>query len=87
MDESSIHKKMNRRINRIMIGNGKIKGSGVTRPFINKRNRLMLGNGKRRLTKKQKGGFLGPLVAALAPIGIDLASKIIRKIWEKEEIE
>ena len=73
-------KKMNRRINRIMAGNGKIKGSGVTRPFINKRNRLMLGNLKRRLTKKQKGGFLGQLVAALAPIGIDLASKIIRKI-------
>ena len=34
----------------------KIKSSGVTRPFINKRNRLMLGN------KKQKGGLFGELL-------------------------
>ena len=39
----------------------KIKGSGITRPQINKRNRLMLGKGK------QKGGFIAPLVAAAAP--------------------
>ena len=39
----------------------KIKGSGITRPYINKRNRLMLGKGK------QKGGFIAPIVAAAAP--------------------
>ena len=27
----------------------KQKGSGIRRPFINKRNRLMLGNGKRKI--------------------------------------
>ena len=40
----------------------KIKGRGITRPYINKRNRLMLGKGK-----KQKGSFIAPLVAAAAP--------------------
>ena len=39
----------------------KIRGRGVKRPYINKRNRLMLGKGK------QRGGFLGPVVAAVAP--------------------
>ena len=39
----------------------KIRGRGVKRPYINKRNRLMLGKGK------QGGGFLGPVVAAVAP--------------------
>ena len=39
----------------------KIRGRGVQRPYVNKRNRLMLGKGK------QKGGFIGPLVAAAAP--------------------
>ena len=39
----------------------KISGRGIQRPYINKRSRLMLGKGK------QKGGFIGPLVAAAAP--------------------
>ena len=39
----------------------KLRGRGIQRPYINKRNRLMLGKGK------QKGGFIGPLVAAAAP--------------------
>ena len=39
----------------------KIRGRGVQRPYVNKRNRLMLEKGK------QKGGFIGPLVAAAAP--------------------
>ena len=42
-----------------------IKGLGVTRPFVNKRNRLMLGNGKRRIIRKQKGGFFGPILELL----------------------
>ena len=53
-----------------------IKGLGVTRPFVNKRNRLMLGNGKRRRIRRQKGGFWGPVVAALAPTAIDLIKKV-----------
>ena len=40
----------------------KIKGRGIQRPYISKRKRLMLGRGK-----KQKGGFIAPLVAAAAP--------------------
>ena len=39
----------------------KIRGKGIQRPYVNKRNRLMLGKGK------QRGGFIGPLVAAAAP--------------------
>ena len=39
----------------------KLRGKGIQRPYVNKRNRLMLGKGK------QKGGFIGPLVAAAAP--------------------
>ena len=53
-----------------------IKGSGVTRPFVNKRNRLMLGNGK--TITKQKGGFLGPLLAALVPTATQLVTKLIK---------
>ena len=54
------------------------KGSGIRRPFINKKNRLMLGNGKRTIKrsrlrrpfinkriKKQKGGFFGPILKML----------------------
>ena len=44
----------------------KIKDSGVTRPFLNKRNRLMLGNGKRKIIRRQKGGFFGPILELLA---------------------
>ena len=50
----------------------------VARPYINKRNRLMLGEGKRKTIKKQKGGFLTPLAAVLAPVAANLISKIIR---------
>ena len=39
----------------------KLRGKGIQRPYVNKRNRLMLGKGK------QKGGFIGPIVAAAAP--------------------
>ena len=39
----------------------KIRGRGIKRPYISKRNRLMLGKGK------QKGGFIGPIIAAAAP--------------------
>ena len=61
------------------------KGSGVRRPFINKRNRLMLGSGKRkgkrRLKRKQRGGFFGPLASSvltsLVPEAINLVKKII----------
>ena len=51
-------------------------GSGIKRPYISARNRLMLVSARRRrkLSKKQKGGFL-PLLTSLAPIGIDLISK------------
>ena len=40
----------------------KIRGRGIERPYVNKRNRLMLGKGK-----KQRGGFIAPIVAAAAP--------------------
>ena len=59
-------------------GKTKFTGSGVTRPFVNKRNRLMLGSGKRKKITKQRGGFLGPLVAALAPTAVDLITKLIK---------
>ena len=48
----------------------KIKGRGVQRPYINKRNHLMLGSGK------QKGGFIGPLVAAAAPALLQVVGSI-----------
>ena len=54
----------------------------ISRPYINKRNRLMLGEGKRKRRRKtvskQKGGFIVPIVAALAPTAIDLVKKLIR---------
>ena len=60
-------------------------GSGikVARPYINKRNRLMLGEGKRKTgkkktVKKQTGGFIAPIAAALAPTAIELVSKLFR---------
>ena len=56
----------------------KIYGGGVTRPYVNKRNRLMLGSERRKKIGKQKGGFFGPIVAALAGPAIELMSKIIR---------
>ena len=49
----------------------KIRGRGIERPYVNKRNRLMLGKGK-----KQRGGFIVPIVAAAAPALLGLASQI-----------
>ena len=48
----------------------KIRGRGIQRPYVNKRNRLMLGKGK------QKGGFIGPLVAAAAPALLQVVGTI-----------
>ena len=39
----------------------RIKVRGIKRPYVSKRNRLMLGKGK------QKGGFIAPIAAAVAP--------------------
>ena len=50
----------------------KISGRGIQRPYVNKRNRLMLGKGK------QKGGFIGPLVAAAAPALLQTLRQIFR---------
>ena len=50
----------------------KISGRGIQRPYVNKRNRLMLGKGK------QKGGFIGPLVAAAAPALLQTLGQIFR---------
>ena len=56
-----------RKIIRTIRGSG--SGSGkVLRPYVNKRNRLILGKGKR--IKKQRGGFIAPIVAAVAPAAI-----------------
>ena len=49
----------------------KITGKGIKRPYVSKRNRLMLGKGK-----KQKGGFIGPIVAAAAPALLQAVSSI-----------
>ena len=54
------------------------KGMKVARPYVNKRNRLMLGEGKKKTVKKQRGGFLAPIAAALAPTAIELVSKLFR---------
>ena len=50
----------------------KIRGRGIQRPYISKRNRLMLGKGK------QKGGFIGPIVAAAAPALLQAVGSIFR---------
>ena len=52
-----------------------ISGANIYRPCVNKRKRLILGEGKR---KKQRGGFIAPIVAALAPAAIKLVSKLFR---------
>ena len=49
----------------------KIKGRGIQRPYVSKRNRLMLGKGK-----KQRGGFIAPIVAAAAPALLQAVSSI-----------
>ena len=51
----------------------KIKGRGIQRPYINKRNRLMLGKGK------QKGGFIGPVVASAAPLLLNALGTLFGK--------
>ena len=51
-----------------------IKGRGIKRPYISKRNCLMLGKGK-----KQRGGFLGPVVAAVAPAIIQTLGQMFRR--------
>ena len=53
-----------------------ISGGNISRPYVNKRKRLLLGEGKR--IKKQRGGFIAPIVAALAPAAIKLFSKLFR---------
>ena len=39
----------------------------------------MLGEGKRKSIKKQRGGFSGPIAAALAGPAIELVGSILRK--------
>ena len=51
-----------------------IKGRGIKRPYISKRNRLMLGKGK-----KQRGGFIAPLVTAVAPTLLQTLGRIFRR--------
>ena len=53
-----------------------ITGGNISRPYVNKRNRLILGKGKK--IKKQSGGFIALIAAALAPVAIDLISKLFR---------
>ena len=65
-----------RKIIRTIRGSG--SGSGkVLRPYVNKRNRLILGKGKR--IKKQRGGFIVPIAAALAGPALELFSSLIRR--------
>ena len=45
-----------------------ITGGNISRPYVNKRNSLILGEGKK--IKKQRGGFIAPIAAALAPVAI-----------------
>ena len=53
-----------------------ISGGNISRPYINKRKRLILSEEKR--IKKQRGGFITPIVAALVPAAIKLVSKLFR---------
>ena len=53
-----------------------ISGGNISRPYVNKRKRFILGKGKR--IKKQRGGFIAPILAALAPAVIKLVSKLFR---------
>ena len=38
----------------------------------------MLGSGKRKKIRKQRGGFLPALLAAVAPTALELISKIVK---------
>ena len=53
-----------------------ISGGNISRPYLNKRKKLILGEGKR--IKKQRGGFIAPIAAALAPAAIKLVPKLFR---------
>ena len=53
-----------------------ISDGNISQPYVNKRKRLILSEGKR--IKKQRGGFIAPIVAALAPAAIKLVSKLFR---------
>ena len=53
-----------------------ISGGNISRPCVNKRKRLKFGEGKR--IKKQRGGFIAPIAAALAPTAIELVSKLFK---------
>ena len=53
-----------------------ISGGNISWPYINKRERLIVGKGKR--IKRQRGGFIAPIVAALPPAAIKLVSKLFR---------
>ena len=71
---------LERRRKRTYFGRG--TAVSVSRPYVNKRNRLILGQGKRKRRRKtiskQKGSFIAPIIAALAPTVIDLVKKLIR---------
>ena len=54
-----------------------ISGGNISRPYVNKRKRLILGEGKR--LKKQRGGFITPIAAALAGPALELFSSLIRR--------
>ena len=49
----------------------KIKGFGIKQTYVNKRNHLMLGRGK-----KQRGGFIAPLIPLLAPAIAEATNKL-----------
>ena len=53
-----------------------ISDGNISRPYVNKRKRLILSKGKR--IKKQRGGFIAPIVAALAGPALKLFSSLIR---------
>ena len=53
-----------------------ISGGNISQPYVNKRKRLILSKGKR--IKKQRGSFIAPIVAALAPAATKLVSKLFR---------
>ena len=53
-----------------------ISGGNISQPYVNKRKRLILGEGKR--IKKQRGSFIAPIAAALAPAAVELVSKLLR---------
>ena len=64
-----------RKIRRTIRGGGGSSGK-VSRPYVNKRNRLMLGKGQR--IKKQRGGFIAPIAAALAGPALQLFGSLIK---------